>query len=135
MKLLSRNDRAGLKHFGLTLAVLLPLLFGLVLPWLFSHSRPAWPFYSAVIFAALSFIAPRALYPLYRAWMAVARVLGLVTNTLILTSLFVLLFIPLGLVLRLLGKLQYATGFDSGKTSYRVAQRREFTAEDLENPF
>ncbi|NND59714.1 MAG: hypothetical protein HKN49_05550 [Gammaproteobacteria bacterium] len=135
MKLIDRQDTRGLRQFGLLLAVMLPLIFFAVLPWLFGHERPFWPLYAAAILAVIATLLPRLLYPVYRAWMFVARILGFVTNTAILGTAFVLIIIPMGLLLRLTGKLQYTRGFDSSLDSYRVETQRRMTAKDLENPF
>jgi hypothetical protein len=48
--------------------------------------------------------APALLRPVYRAWMALAFALGFVMTRVILTVVFVGLVVPIGFVLRLLGK-------------------------------
>ncbi len=50
------------------------------------------------------FVAPGLLRPVYRVWMGLAVVLGFVMTRVLLTVVFVLLIIPIGLVLRLVGK-------------------------------
>lgn len=135
MKTLTVADTRGLRQFGLTLAIMLPLVFWLALPWLFGHSRPAWPFYLSVPLLAMAWLWPRGLFPVYRAWMALARVLGAITNTIVLGLVFCLIMIPLGFVLRRMGKLQYREGFDADAETYRVTERRRPGADDLRNPF
>ncbi len=135
MKLIDRNDAGELRKFGLALAVMFPLIFALFLPWLFDHARPRWPLAAGGIFLLWALVWPRGLYPVYRAWMAVAGVLGKITNAIVLGSVFFLLMMPLGVVLRMLGKLQYRDGFEPEATTYRVEERRKPTAKDLENPF
>jgi hypothetical protein len=54
--------------------------------------------------AAFGLAFPRALRPVYRAWMGLALVLGYVMTRVLLTVVCVTLFIPIGLALRLVGK-------------------------------
>jgi hypothetical protein len=56
----------------------------------------------ALILLALA--APPVLRPVFRAWMGLAFVLGFVMTRVILTAVFALLFVPIGLALRLFGK-------------------------------
>ena len=59
----------------------------------------------AIVGVALVFFGlalPRALGPVYRVWMTAALVMGFVMTRLVLTLAFVLVFVPVGLVFRLL---------------------------------
>jgi hypothetical protein len=74
----------------------------------------AWKYYPSilsyvligVILFLLSLIAfsPLTLHPLFRLWMKVAHTIGRFNTQLLLTLLFIMVFIPTGLVMRLLGK-------------------------------
>ena len=55
----------------------------------------------------LAFAVPKLLYWPSRAWLAFAAVMGWLNTRLILALLFYLILTPLGLLLRLLGKLDY----------------------------
>lgn len=135
MKRLDRNDTRGLRHFGLLLAAAFPIVFGLLLPWLFSHGRPLWPLAVGAVSGAAALAAPRALHPVYVGWMRVALVLGWINTRLLLGLVFFGMMLPLGRVLRALGKLQYTEAFDTDRDSYRIVRRRPPSATDLENPF
>ncbi len=52
----------------------------------------------------LGLVAPAALRLVYQVWMGLAVVLGFIMTRVLLTVVFVLLVVPIGLVLRLLGK-------------------------------
>ncbi len=54
--------------------------------------------------AAIGTVVPRAVKPLYYAWMSMAVVLGFIMTRVILTIFFLLVLTPVGLVFRLLGK-------------------------------
>ena len=42
-KLLKPTDHAGLRRFGISIGLALPLIFMAFLPWLFNYSTPLWP--------------------------------------------------------------------------------------------
>ena len=135
MNLIERDDARQLRQFGLTLVVMLPLVFDLLLPWFFGIVRPLWPLIASLVLLIVAVIKPTGLYWLYRGWMALAAVLGRITNTIVLGSMFFGIMVPLGVVLRRLNKLQYRVGFDSDIKSYRLNTRRSPDANDLKNPF
>lgn len=67
---------------------------------------------------AFGLAAPRVLRPLFRVWMGLAVVLGFVMTRVLLTVVFVLLLVPIGLVLRLLGKDLLRLKLDRSAVSY-----------------
>ncbi|MBV2129318.1 SxtJ family membrane protein [Arsukibacterium indicum] len=137
MQLLVKTDRAGLRTFGWQMAIAVPLLFSLLLPWLFgwlaAGQIPMWPLLLSAVFLLLAGLWPTGLYYPYRAWMAFARVMAWINTRLLLGLVFYLMLLPLGLVLQLFGKLQYKrkpTG-----DSYWLAPDKTPTAKNLEDPF
>ena len=76
---------------------------------------------ASLILPALMF--PRSLEPVYRIWMKAGQVLGWINTRIILSLIFYLLFFPVGLVMRLLGKDPMNRQFDSDATTYRVARQ------------
>lgn len=104
----ARETPRNLRVFGVVLATLLA--------WLAlrgaSLRHPSWaalgPAAHALLAVAcacllLALAAPLALVVVYRPWMRVARVLGRVSSTLLLTVVFFTVVTPLGLVMRLFG--------------------------------
>jgi hypothetical protein len=124
-----------LRHFGLTLAVAIALVFGLILPWLFDNSYPLWPWYAAATILFFAVFVARALAPVFAVWRPVALVLGYVNTRIILGMLFYLIIWPFGMALRVAGKLQYRRGFDSDAESYRVVIARPSKPDHYEDPF
>lgn len=106
-KLLKPDDHAGLRRFGISIGLALPMIFMALLPWLFNYPMPLWPVLIPLWLLPLAMVTPGLLYYPYRLWMAVFGVVGIINTYLILSLVFVLLITPMGLVLRLLGKLQY----------------------------
>ena len=134
MRILTRHDRRELRHFGLGLAVLVALIFWGLLPWLGDRPRPAWPLATGGILGALALAWPVAIYPIYRLLQPVARVLGVVNTWLLLGAVFFGILLPVGWVLRRLGRLQYQTRFDPDADSYRIEVARDHTVR-LQEPF
>jgi hypothetical protein len=94
-------DRAGLRRFALTTAIISILLFGLLLPWLLGHRWPLWPWPLAAALALWGLAAPGSLRPLYRGWMHFGLLMSRITTPLILGLVFFLLFVPFGVVMRI----------------------------------
>lgn len=99
-------SRKALRSFGLVVGGVFAAVAGVIV-W-----RSGGTFGTAsAIFASLGgalilggVLMPSFLRPIHRAWMALALALGYVMTRVLLTLVFVLLFIPIGLTLRLLGK-------------------------------
>jgi hypothetical protein len=58
----------------------------------------------AGVLVSLALVAPRVLKPAHRVWMLLALILGFVMTRVILTVMYYLVFTPIGLVLRALGR-------------------------------
>jgi len=134
MRQLTRRDTRELRHFGLGLALLLVLIFWALLPWLGDRPRPAWPLVAGGLLATLALVWPGAILPVYRAFVPVARVLGIANTWLLLGAVFFGILTPVGWLLRRLGRLQYVTRFEPAADSYRIEVPRDHTVR-LEEPF
>jgi hypothetical protein len=66
----------------------------------------------------LGLVAPGLLRRVHRVWMTFALVLGFVMTKVILTAVFILVFTPIALVLRLLGKRLIDPGPDAAMATY-----------------
>ena len=135
MKVLQRHDRKALRQFFWTLGAAIVLMFYLVLPWLFDGPRSSIVLYIAAAIAASGTLLPSALYPLYRAWMVLARALGWINSRVLLGFAFFAMVWPIGWVARRLGKLGYRARPPSNRETYRTTRERTPTREDLERPF
>ncbi|MCE3285301.1 MAG: putative rane protein [Steroidobacteraceae bacterium] len=120
MHALTRNDRRELRFFALGLALVLVVVFWWFLPWFRDRPEPLWPLIVAWFLVVIAWAHPPAILPLHRAFLPVARVLAWLNTWLLLGTVFFAMLLPLGWVLRRLGKLQYVTGFDARVTTYRV---------------
>mgnify|MGYP003546364450 CR=1 FL=1 len=134
MRTLTPQNGKELREFGLGLAALIALVFWGLLPWLGDRPRPAWPLAAGALLGTAALAWPVAIYPVYRLLLPVARVMGVVNTWLLLGAVFFGMLLPIGWVLRLLGRLQYEARQDPGAATYRIEvdPHREVR---LEEPF
>ena len=123
-----------LRDFGLIMAGMLILMFGFVLPWIFSYSTPYWPFIVAIVFAVVALLRPVLLGPVNRVWLKISDVLGWINTRLVMGVMFFLLIAPIGILMRLLGKNTLSLKISDEQTSYRVVTKVR-DKKHLEKPF
>jgi hypothetical protein len=75
---------------------------------------------TAAIFAVTALAAPRYLTGLNRLWTRLGALMHVVVSPFALGTVFFLTVLPIGLIMRALGKRPLAHGFDSAKPSYWV---------------
>jgi len=109
-------ERKRLRNFGFTVGIAM-LVLGALLFW---KEKSSWPYFSVVggLFVLLGALAPSLLRSIERVWMKVALIMGWVMTRVILGILFVLIFSPAGLIIRLLGKDPMRLRIDRDKSSY-----------------
>lgn len=127
-------DKKGLRSFGLTMGIVIAGLFGLFFPWVFERTLPIWPFAVGGVFAAWGLILPMTLKRIYNGWMRFGLALSRITTPIIMGIIFYLMFTPMALALKLLGKDFMARKLDETQDSYRVL-RDPSRDSNLENPF
>ena len=128
-----KASASELRNFGLVLGALFALFFG-VWPLLKHHSSTSWPWITAGMLWILALFCPAALSYLHRGWTRLGLALGWVNTRVILTLLFAITIVPLGLVMRLCGRDRMARRLDPGRASYRVPSRRR-PDKDMERPY
>lgn len=127
-------DKKGYRKFGITTSAILVVLFGLAIPFLFTFGYPKWPWVIAAVLTAWALIAPLTMKPLYVAWMKFGLVMNWINTRLILGIVFYGLFLPFGLVFKILGKDPMRRKIDKNITSYRESSDLE-SKSNLENPY
>ena len=135
LPLADKSDRKALRQFAWQMAVAVPLLFAGLLPWLFDKPIHEWPFIVSVVLLASAYILPMTLYPIYFIWIIFASILGWTNTQIILGIAYFLLILPLGLVLRILGKLGYTAKQDPKAKSYWITRTTPPRRENLKEPF
>jgi len=110
-------------------AVLLLLLIGL-----FSHN--GFYYKIAIPVLIINMVFPMFYYPLAIIWLGLSQLLGTFASKIILTIIYGILVVPVGVFRRLLGKdsLQLS---EFKKGNHSVMQKRNYTfvSKDIENPY
>jgi len=115
-------DRAQLRNFGLIVGG----IFGVIGLWpaiIRGGNVRTWMVGLAVVLILPALVAPRALAPAHRAWMALGSALGWVNTRIILGLIFFGMITPMALVLRLARRDPMQRAFDPNATTYRVPRR------------
>jgi hypothetical protein len=134
MQRLTRNDRRELRLFALGLALILLAVFWWFFPWLRERPQPLWPLVIAGVLVTMAWVWPPGILAVHRAFLPLARVLAFINTWVLLGAVFFAILLPLGWVLRRLGKLQYTMGFDAAAASYRVPVAADHETR-LKDPF
>ncbi len=127
-------SRRTLRSFGITFAVMVVGLFGVLVPWFRGHGWPRWPWILAGVFLILGLLAPWVLGPVYRVWMKFGHFMGRVNSAIILSVVFFLIFTPVALFMRLIGRDVLHRRLDPDAESYRVPSR-PLNMKNFERPF
>lgn len=126
------DEARELRKFGLVVGAAFALIFGLLLPWVFSFGTPIWPFVVCAALVIPAVLAPKLLRPVQRGWMKLAEPIGRFNTKLILGLVFYLVFTPVGAIRRLIADpLVLRKG---RQESYRKPSRQR-TAQSMERPF
>ena len=127
-------DKKGLRDFGLLMAGVLAVLFGLLLPWLFGFKYPVWPWIAGAVFLVWALAAPGSLRLVYRGWMRFGLLISKVMTPLIISIIFFLIISPMALIIRLLGRDTMSRRLLETAQSYRILSKSP-TKESMEKPF
>ena len=121
---------AALRRFGLVVGGALAILGGLML-W---RERAVGPYVLglAAILISLAGLAPRTLSAPEKAWMMLARALGVVSTFVLLTLAWLVILTPLGLLRRLLRKDTLLRRRPRGRETYWMEAE---TASRFDRPF
>ncbi|MFB3076443.1 MAG: SxtJ family membrane protein [Lysobacterales bacterium] len=127
-------DSKGLRNFALSTGAVFVALFGMFFPWLLDRSYPVWPWVVFAILALVGLLLPEYLRPVHYWWMRLALLISKVTTPIVLGVVFFFVFVPFGLVAKILGKDPMKRKLDDTIDSYRVDSEPS-AREDLENPY
>ncbi len=126
-------DKKGLREFGLITGGLFVGLFGLFFPWLLSVDFPIWPWCVAGVLWIWALLIPNSLKWVYKPWMLFAGGLGWINTRIILAIVFFVLMMPIGLLMRLLGKNPMHPKL-SQSDSFRIITHTR-APKEMEHPF
>lgn len=123
-----QNERRALRGFGVGLGVLLVFF-----AWRGHHRGVLLPLGAVSLVLGAAF--PPALRPLYRAWMPLVKVLGVINLWLICGVLYYLVVTPYALALRLFGWRALDDGFERGAATYWTEKEPRDPAESARRIF
>jgi hypothetical protein len=122
-----------LRRFGLLLGALVVILFAGI-PFLRRHLVLVWPWLTAIMLWLPALIAPDVLTYPHRGWTRLGELLGWLNARVILSLLYIIAIVPIGLVMRLAGRDPMQRKFDPTARTYRIASKQR-RRDHLEQPF
>ncbi len=129
------NDTKELKSFALLMSWAVPLLFIVIIPFLFDTTAKYSVLWFSLLLLSLYFVYPKGIYPFFRVWMFIAGILGWVNTRILLGLVFYLFILPFGFVMRTTGKLSYREKKSETDSTYWTASTDNLDKNDLERPF
>jgi hypothetical protein len=111
-------ERGSEKSFGLVFAVVF-LLVGLY-PLVNNKDILLWPLITAIIFLLLSYLAPKILSVPNKLWFKLGLALGAVVAPIVITLVYFTTVVPIGLIMRLMGKDMLRQKLDKNTKSYWI---------------
>lgn len=108
------------RSFGLLLAAI-SLGLAALSYWAHGDAYIYWSLISAVFFL-ISLVMPRVLAPLKRLWFRLAKVLHFIVNPVVLGTVYLLVFVPAGALIRLFRKDPLALKRDPAARSYWIGR-------------
>ena len=127
-------DKQELRKFGLIFAGMFMLFFALLLPWIWDKPSPRWAWIVAAVFITAALLVPMALGPVYRLWMKIGHVLGWINTRIILGLVFFVMFTPVALLFKVLGKDALKQQLDASASSYRIVSE-QLPRDRMEKPY
>lgn len=129
-----KSDGKELKKFGITIGIFLLLLGGFF--YYLDKEYYCYFLFVGVLIAVLGFAAPKLLLPLQKGWMALAVVLGFIMTRVILSLLYFLVFTPMSIIAKLVGKSFLDMKIDKSASSYwYYREKKEYRRVDTERQF
>lgn len=110
----------------------------LVLVGLICYQFWPWPLIMllTVIFLLAAMTFPPVFRPFAKVWFALSFLLGTIVSRIILTVLFLVMVLPVGLIRRAMGKdAMKIKSWKKGDDSVFHLRDHDFSAQDLENPY
>ncbi len=90
----------------------------------------------AILALVINMAFPMFYYPFAIVWLGLTNLLGIVVSRVLLSVVYILFLLPVGVIRRMMGKdALNLTGFKKSKDSVMINRDIEFTANDIKNPF
>lgn len=116
-----RNIKSGkrdLRNFGIVIGVAFAVIAGIL--FLYQKERYFYFLSCALLFFGLGIFFPLVLKPIQKLWMSLSVLMGWFMTRVILTIVFCLVVVPLGILIKILGKDLLNIKLDKSVNSYWV---------------
>lgn len=128
-------DKKTLRNFGLLMGVMVPLMFGGILPYLFNFSHKIETLYIGGSFILIAIVYSPVLKTIYVPWMILGGVLGFINTQILLSIIYYVIFTPISILSRLTGKDALRLKRNTNQKSYRVKADGPRDIKHMERPF
>ncbi len=121
-------DRKKIRDFGIVMFTVVGLIIPAFLSWRADWIITDWMtrlFIFGSLFLAVCVILPKPMQPVYRAWMTLAILLGLVMTKVIISLVFYLMMVPIGLIRQLVTGDPLKQKADPDAETYWVKKEQE----------
>jgi hypothetical protein len=126
-----------LRKFGVITGILIILLVGTLLPWIWGQQILEWQKVTGTIgsvFIMWGLIHPSSLIFVYKPWMTVAEKIGWFNTRIIMALIFYVMFVPLGLIMRVAGYDPLKIKLSPSDDSYRILKESQ-SKDHMETPY
>lgn len=124
-----------LRIFGLMIMALIALIIGLVLPKFIQWNASYYEWGAVLILSLTTMVIPKNLTPLYHVWIAFGDVLARINTFITLLLVWLILFIPIGIIMKICRYDPLKKSFDPTLKSYRIERQTPLDKASLERPF
>jgi hypothetical protein len=91
---------------------------------------------AAILILVMNMIFPKFYNPFAVLWLGLTNLLGAVVSRVLLSIVYLLFLLPMGVIRRMMGKDSLnLKGFKKDKTSVMITRDITFTVKDIKNPF
>ncbi len=114
------------------------IVFALLAAWQYWLENHAWAKFwlsMNIVTAGITIVRPRWLAPFNRAWMALGYLLGRIVSPLVLGIMYAVLIVPVGLVMRIVGRDVMHRRFESKPSYWLERTDGVMSAERFKNQF
>jgi len=133
-ELAAKPSQKELRDFGLVVGAACASLFGIILPIAKHRAWPLWPWLAAGALIIPALIFPAILRGPYFLWTKLGLALGWINQRIVLTIIFYIIVMPIGLIMRAFGRDPMARRFARQHESYRVPSRSA-PARSMDRPY
>jgi hypothetical protein len=100
------------------------------------RAKRGWVLFAAIALQVLNMTVPQIYRPVAVLWLALSDLLGAVVSKILLSIVFFVIVVPIGVLRRLAGKDSLKLrAFKAGRDSVMVERNHTFVGRDLERPF